>query len=80
MDYKDCLIPDNIEYHIDIKKGYYECDKAIELADDFVGEIYKMCDEYIAKYNPKPNEEVADKILKIQTDIIRNTLKRELIR
>lgn len=80
MDYKDCLIPDDTEYLISVKKGYYDCSMAVELADRFTIVVEDLCDKYIEEYSPQPNKKVEDKILEIQTNIIKNTLKRELIR
>lgn len=74
MSYEDCLIPDNKEYLIDIKKGILSCEDAVNLANKIDAETSKIMHE-----NLKENEEVDKEVEYIMKDVTYLIIKRALL-
>lgn len=76
--YEDCLIPDNKEYLIEIKKGVLNEKEAVELAQKTDTETKQIKDKYITEKDIA--SEYAIEILnKVKLDILTRKFKKQLL-
>ena len=77
--YEDCLIPDNKEYLIEIKKGFLSEKEAVELAQKTDAETKQIKDKYI---NEKDivSEYAIEILTKTKLDILTRKFKKELLK
>ena len=76
--YEDCLIPDNKEYLIEIKKGVLNEKEAVELAQKIDSETKQIKDKYITEKDIV--SEYAIEILnKVKLDILTRKFKKQLL-
>lgn len=76
--YEDCLIPDNKEYLIEIKKGVLNEKEAVELAQKTDTETKQIKDKYITEKDI--TSEYAIEILnKVKLDILTRKFKKQLL-
>lgn len=78
LKYKDCLIPDNKEYLIEIKKGILSEEKAVELAQKTDAETKQIKDKYVTEKDTV--SEYSIEILdKVKLDILTKKFKKQLL-
>lgn len=77
MKYKDCLIPNNKEYLIDIKKGILSEKEAIELANKINEETKLIKDKYL-KGQDEINQNGINILNKVKYEVLRRKFKEEL--
>lgn len=76
--YEDCLIPDNKEYLIEVKKGVLNEKEAVELAQKIDSETKQIKDKYITEKDVV--SEYAIEILnKVKLDILTRKFKKQLL-
>lgn len=76
--YEDCLIPDNKEYLIEVKKGVLNEKEAVELAQKIDSETKQIKDKYITEKDVV--FEYAIEILnKVKLDILTRKFKKQLL-
>ena len=75
--YKECLIPNNKEYLIEIKKGKLCCNDAVKLANEIDKETHKIMKENLSKED-NINTKAVELLDNIKYLIIRKSLKEEL--
>lgn len=73
--YKDCLISNNTEYLINVKKGLHSLEEARSLAKKLCDETYEIKNNYMQTNKPVINKEVED----ILNDILLKTMKFNFI-
>lgn len=77
--YKDCLIPDNKEYLIQIKKGILNVDKAVELAIKTDNETKEIKNKYL-KEEEKINKKAIETLDYVKFEILKRKFKKELLK
>ena len=77
--YKDCLIPNDTEFMIAVKKGLYSLKEARVLADVLTSEISEIRHKYQEKYPNVIDEEVGYIMADTVLNIIRQYFTEELI-
>lgn len=75
--YKECLIPNNKKYLIEIKKGKLCCDDAVKLANEVDKETHEIMQENLIKEDTI-NTEAIELLDNIKYLIIRKSLKEEV--
>lgn len=76
--YAECLISQQREYLIELKRGVTPFNKVQELADFALSQIDQMKVDYLA--NPHPKDEEIGKLLDdIQYEIIKKALRKEIL-
>lgn len=76
--YSECLIPDNKEYLINIKKGILSLKEAEELADKTNQETYEIAKQYIDN-DKKPLESVSILLDNITTEVIKDYVTEQIL-
>jgi len=69
--YEDCLIPDNIDYFIDIKKGKLPVEEAVKLANDVDKDTNEIKNKYVTE-----KDELDTETIYMLEDIIYLIIKR----
>ena len=83
--YRQCLIPDNKEYLIDIKRNIengevIKVERARELCDNALEEIKRLGNDYISTLNePFINERASQLIKDVTVSILREHFKQEIL-
>lgn len=77
--YAECLISEQRDYLIELKRGITPFDKVQELADSALSQIDQMKTDYLAKPHPK-NEEIGKLLDDIQYEIIVKALRKEILK
>lgn len=77
--YKDCLIPDNKEYLIQIKKGILSVDKAVELAIKTDNETKEIKNKYL-KEEEEINKKAIETLDYVKFEILKRKFKKELLK
>jgi calcineurin-like phosphoesterase family protein len=75
--YEECLIPNDKEYLIKIKKGYLSLQEAEELASKFNNETYEIGKKYISESNVQ-NEKVSELLNNVKFKMIERYFKELL--
>lgn len=75
--YAKCLIPDNKEYLIDIKKGILNCEEAVKLAIEVDEETHRLKDENSFE-NDEVNQEAIDVLNQVKFQILKRRLKENI--
>jgi len=73
--YKECLIPDNKDYLIDIKKGILSCEEAVELANKTNAETKQIMQDNLLE-----QDEINQEVIYMLEDIQYQVLKRAIIK
>lgn len=76
--YKDCLIPKNTEYLIDVKKGLYPLEVAREIAKTLCNETYEIKNNYIAENKININKKVEEILNNVLLEIMKYNFRQEL--
>ena len=76
--YKNCLIPDNKEYLIQIKKGILKVDEAVKLAQETDTDTKRIKDKYL-KEQDKINENAVEILDYVKLEILKRKFKKELL-
>lgn len=76
--YSDCLIPKDIEYLIDVKKGKYPLDYARKTAKSVCENITTMKDYYVARNQSVVNKEVEKIMESVLMNIMKYRFKEEI--
>ena len=76
--YEQCLVSNIPEILKKIKSGFYSCAEAQILADMFIDEIDRICDEYINKYDVVTDQSVESLLQDVQYNIIKISIKQEI--
>lgn len=77
--YKDCLIPDNKEYLIQIKKGILSVDRAVELAIKTDNETKEIKNKYL-KEQEEINKKAIETLDYVKFEILKRKFKKELLK
>ena len=77
--YEECLIPDNKEWLIELKKNTLSLEEARALAKQLNQETYKLGKEAINDSN-KRNEEIVSLLNKVKYDLLKYRFKEELLK
>lgn len=77
--YEDCLIPDNKEYLIKIKKGILSEKEAVKLATEVDNETKEIKDKYL-KEQDEINKYAIEILDHIKFEILKRKFKKELIK
>lgn len=75
--YQECLIPDNKDYLIDIKKGILSCEEAVELANKTDAETKQIMQDNLLEQD-EINQEVIYMLEDIQYQVLKRALTKEL--
>ena len=76
--YKQCLIPDDKEYLISVKKGSMPCFEAVELANIVDSDTHRIKDERVSPQE-EVNEEAIKVLDKIKEKALHKRFKQELL-
>ena len=79
LKYEDCLIPNNKEYLIQIKKGILSENKAVELAIKTDNETKEIKDKYL-KEKEEINKKAIETLDYIKFEILKRKFKKELLK
>lgn len=77
--YKDCLIPDNKEYLIQIKKGILPENEAVELAIKTDQETKEIKEKYL-KEQDEVNKKAVETLDFVKLEILKRKFKKELLK
>ena len=77
--YCDCLIPDNKNYILDIKKGKYTLQEARIIANETRERVSKLAEQANQIYEDKIDKTVEEMFKEIQYSILEISVKIELI-
>lgn len=77
--YEKLLIPENANYLKAVKQGVYNVDSAIHIADSATNWVINVVDETCAKLENKFNQEIADLLDDVQINIMKISLKNEIL-
>lgn len=75
--YQECLIPDNKDYLIDIKKGILECDEAVKLANIIDRETWELKEKNIVEQEPI-NSIAIDVLNQVKYNVLKRKFKEEI--
>lgn len=75
--YATCLIPDNKEYLIDIKKGVLNCETAVELARKTDEETYNLKEQNLLEQDAV-NKEAIDILNQVKLNILKRKFKEDI--
>ena len=76
--YQDCLIPDNKEYLIEIKKGILSEEEATKLAEETDQETYKIKESLLTKQD-EINQNAIDVLNDVKYFILKQKFRNELL-
>ena len=76
--FKDCLIPDNKDYLVQIKKGILNEQEATELAENTDMDTYNVKEKLVTEQDII-NKETIDTLNKIKYGILKQKFKKELL-
>ena len=77
--YKECLIPDDKEYLIEIKKGILPCSEAVELANRIDEDTYKVKENNLLEGNDEVDKEALKILDKVKYEVLYNKFKEDLL-
>ena len=76
--YKQCMTPENADFLLEVRNGYYYPDEAMDVAETTYKEVQNLMDVCKSKFPNKPNLNT-DKLLKyIQIEIMEISMKGDL--
>lgn len=76
--YKDCLISNQAEFLIDVKKGYFNLEEARKIANKIYKKIKMKCDYFVELYKNDPIDLNVDKLLdKVSCEIMETSIRRD---
>lgn len=76
--YKECMTPQNIDFLLEVRNGYYYPEEAMDVADTTYKEIQNLMDVCKSKF-PNESNPNTEKLLKyIQIEIMEISMKGEL--
>lgn len=78
--YKQCLIPDDKEYLVSVKKGSIPCFEAVALAEITDKNTHEIKDNYLIKGNDEPNVEAINVLNKVKYDILYKKFRKDLLK
>ena len=77
--YKECLIPDNKEYLIKVKKGFLPCSEAVELANKIDEETHTIKENFSLEIN-KVNYKALVILDQVKRDLLYQRFREELLK
>lgn len=78
--YGECLIPDNREYLIEIKKGILPVDKAVELANKVDEETYQLKEANLKDLPDEVDKEAIKILDEVKYNILKQRFREEILR
>ena len=75
--YERCLIPQDTEYLIEVKKGLYQLDEARKVAKEAITDVDRMCNSFSSEHENIVNSTIDDLIDDVQYNIMKIAIQKE---
>ncbi len=76
--YQNCLIPHNLEYLVEVKKGLHTLEEAREIGSQTIAKIDKMCKDFVSKNTETTNPEIDVLLDDVQYNILKIAITNEI--
>ena len=78
--YEDCLLTKQADYLKKVKLGFYDLNKARDIAEKEYNKVHSICDVFIEQHKKDPvNQEIDEFLNDISYQIIEKSIKRDLV-